>query len=285
MQNENMARTAIEETAEKLIQIQTFGGLSMQINGNCMGLHEWKSRRLYQLLAMLVACGGQGVPQGKIIDLLWPDADGDKAVQNFEFNLRQLRKLLADKLEDIVHGSELISWQQGKINLNERYFSLDIWRWESLIREAETLRDQRRDAEAFVMEKQACRLMRGVFFSGEEEIFLSQQQYWQQRGGHWLTLTAMRWRECKHTTPTSLMWLTEIALKFDPDSENLCLQAMLTQLEEGFAVDALRTYFCWTERIKGRYSIKPSSKVVQLVSQIQRAQAVNGNFNQVASGL
>ncbi|MBK9162009.1 MAG: hypothetical protein IPM27_10700 [Nitrosomonadales bacterium] len=258
----------------KRICVQTFGGLSMQIDGRCSEVHQWRSRKLSQLFSFLVACGGRNVPTRQIIDLLWPDAEGDKAEQNLEFNLRQLRKQLTDRLVAKVSGAQLILWHQGKVSFNEQYFTLDIWQWDQLCQTAETLHEQGLPQQAFHIEKHACRLMQGSFMEGEEDLAM-QRDIWQQRGSNWLARTEARWRENEKIDHVSRKFLNEIALRFDPNSERLCMQAMLALLEEGYSADALRLYFSWLHRVKAQYGIKPGQKLLELVASVQLERAAN----------
>ncbi len=268
---------------EKRICVQTFGGLGMQIDGRCSEVHQWRSRKLSQLFGLLVACGGRNVQIRQVIDLLWPDAEGDKAEQNFEFSLRQLRKQLTDRLTTKVSGAELILCHQGKLSLNDRYFTLDIWQWESLCNMADSLYEQNLHQEAFLLEKQAAQLMHGPYLDGEEDVSM-RCEIWQQRGSNWLAKTEVRWRENEKIDHASRKLLNEIALRFDPNSERLCMQAMLALLEEGYSADALRLYFSWLHRVKAHYGIKPGQKILELVTSVQLERAANDDGERRSNG-
>ncbi|MEY2669314.1 MAG: hypothetical protein RJA59_1952, partial [Pseudomonadota bacterium] len=49
-----------------------------------------------ELLEALVEQGGRGVPVPRLVDALWPDADGDQGRRSFDTTLHRLRKLLGD---------------------------------------------------------------------------------------------------------------------------------------------------------------------------------------------
>lgn len=49
-----------------------------------------------ELLETLVDQGGRAVPVARLVDALWPDADGDQGRRSFDTTLHRLRKLLGD---------------------------------------------------------------------------------------------------------------------------------------------------------------------------------------------
>jgi len=51
-----------------------------------------------ELLKVLIAFGGQNVPEERLTDALWPDADGDLAYQSLEITVRRLRHLLGEDI-------------------------------------------------------------------------------------------------------------------------------------------------------------------------------------------
>lgn len=66
--------------------------------------------RLLELLIAIIAFGGQDIPVVRLVDALWPDADGDQAQENFKKSIARLRKLLAVK--------DVILLKDGRISLN-----------------------------------------------------------------------------------------------------------------------------------------------------------------------
>lgn len=57
---------------------------------------------------------GQKVPASRLADMLWPDAEGDKALQNLKVALHRLRRL------GCREGDEPVNWvhvKQGRVSL------------------------------------------------------------------------------------------------------------------------------------------------------------------------
>ncbi|MGD8567236.1 MAG: BTAD domain-containing putative transcriptional regulator [Gammaproteobacteria bacterium] len=74
-----------------------------------------------ELLKVLIAFGGLGVSKEKLMEAVWPDADGDMANKSFDTNLYRLRKLL---------GQEALLLQEGQLTLNPRNVWIDVWAFE-----------------------------------------------------------------------------------------------------------------------------------------------------------
>lgn len=107
------------------VKISTLGRLAIEIDGKLLEWSRKAQRRPLQLLKCLIALGGNEITETRLADLLWPDADGDFAHQNFATTLHRLRKLL--KYE------EAILLKDKLVSLNPRYCWIDIWAWDALV--------------------------------------------------------------------------------------------------------------------------------------------------------
>jgi len=250
------------------VEIATFGGLSVCIDGQCIRVQEWKCRRVYQLLLVLVAHGGKNVSIEEVLDLIWFDAEGDKAMQNFEFTLRSLRKILQKEAADQVYGAKIVLLQHGKLSLNSDCCSLDIWKWEAHCKYAKEMRNNGNLAEAFSHEQSAANLIQGEFLAGEGDITLVQRESWRRLCTNWISHTAMLWMEHAQTAHVNVMPLLDRGMTLDPYSEKVCMQTMHALLNEGFTVDAIRVYRAWVKLIKHELNMIPSSKIGALYKSI-----------------
>ena len=97
------------------VRIRALGAFEVEVDGKPMASSRKESRRLTELLAMLVASPGP-VAVDVIADELWPDADGDAARNALDNALHRLRRMLA--------GDDRIVLRQGALSLNpERCWS------------------------------------------------------------------------------------------------------------------------------------------------------------------
>jgi ATP/maltotriose-dependent transcriptional regulator MalT/DNA-binding SARP family transcriptional activator len=112
------------------LRIHTFGGFELLKEGNPIP-HSRKVQRIpLQLLKALVASGGKDVPEGKVADILWPNAEGDMAHQSFTTTLRRLRRLLG------IENAIVLS--VGRLSLSDRLVWADVPAFERLLEMAAT---------------------------------------------------------------------------------------------------------------------------------------------------
>lgn len=76
------------------VRIYTLGGLRIEIDGKPLVFSSKPPAKPLELLKTLIAMGGQKVKTSRLADRLWPDAEGDDALESFKITLRRLRKLL-----------------------------------------------------------------------------------------------------------------------------------------------------------------------------------------------
>ncbi|HIN82355.1 MAG TPA: hypothetical protein EYN01_05435 [Chromatiales bacterium] len=97
------------------IKIHALGEFSIEVDGKALSPTRKPQHRPIELLKVIIALGGNNIHQDVIIDILWPDAEGDIGAQTFATTLHRLRKLLkharAIELSDShVSLSRLICW-------------------------------------------------------------------------------------------------------------------------------------------------------------------------------
>ena len=84
------------------------------------------------LLKVLIALGGRGLPEARLAELLWPEADGDLAHHSFEVALSRLRKLLGKE--------DALVLREGRLSLSNRHCWVDVWAFERSLGQAEEAR-------------------------------------------------------------------------------------------------------------------------------------------------
>lgn len=100
------------------VKIRTFGKFAVEVDGKPLEKQRKAPHRLMELLAAIIAFGGQEVPVSRLMDTLWPEADGDTASLNLKKSIDRLRKLLA--------VDDLIRWEERKISLNQDLCWVDV---------------------------------------------------------------------------------------------------------------------------------------------------------------
>ncbi len=111
------------------IRIHTLGRYSVLKDDMPIESTARSTRKPLELLAALIALGGRGVSQEKLIEALWPEAEGDVAQQAFETTLHRLRKLL-----DI--GDALVL-KDCRLTLDAHRCWVDCWALERALHQSE----------------------------------------------------------------------------------------------------------------------------------------------------
>jgi hypothetical protein len=76
------------------LRVRTLGGFALHLDGAPVAFGPRPPRKPLELLQALVALGGDGVREERLVDALWPDAQGDAGQHAIETTLHRLRKLL-----------------------------------------------------------------------------------------------------------------------------------------------------------------------------------------------
>lgn len=114
-------------------------------------------QRPLELLKALIAFGGQRVPEERLTDALWPDADGDLAHQSLEITLRRLRRLLG--------GENRIKYGARQLSIDPQHCWVDSLALENLMRRPGEPPDERVPQRY----REAARLYRGHFLPSDSD--------------------------------------------------------------------------------------------------------------------
>ncbi len=103
----------------------------MERDGNLIEFSGKIQRKPLDLLKALISFGGREVSVSILANTLFPDADADMANAAFDTTLYRLRKLIV--------GSNIINLNAGKLSLDEKLCFVDVWAFEEVLKEIESL--------------------------------------------------------------------------------------------------------------------------------------------------
>jgi two-component SAPR family response regulator len=110
------------------IKIFTLGKFEIISNRKSSKRSRKAQHKPLNMLKSLIAFGGKSVSKEALIDVLWPDAEGDAANQSFATTLHRLRRLLGNK--------KAIRLRESLASLNPEIVWLDMWEFESMLNDA-----------------------------------------------------------------------------------------------------------------------------------------------------
>ena len=142
------------------VKIYTLGGFRIERDDAILSFARKAQKMPLEMLKLLVASNGD-ISEISMADLLWPDADGDLALQTCATTCHRLRKLLGHP--------EALTIRDGHMALDPRWCWVDAWACERLLDSAQTFKRNDNQERVCRLTEQALVLYRGRFLEGESE--------------------------------------------------------------------------------------------------------------------
>jgi DNA-binding SARP family transcriptional activator/class 3 adenylate cyclase len=233
------------------VEIYTLGGFHLLLRGQPLRSRTKPPRRSLELLKALIALGGRDVPSARLAELVWPDADGDRATQAFTTTLHRLRRLL---------GRECLPLSNGCLSLEASRVYVDLWEFETAVAAARQSSEESAQAADESKVARAVSLYRGPFLEGEfdlPEILACRERI------HAVFLGAVR-EHCHGLAEAGrhgdAIRLLQRAVESDVYAEELYQQMMRCQAATGNVAEAIGTYQRLRQVLKAGFDIAPSAE-------------------------
>lgn len=243
-------------------RIRTFGGFSLQIDGEPFFFKGKAGMRLFSLLKYVLAAKNHRVPDFQIQDDLWPDSDGDRATNAFRVSLHRLRKMLKDP--------DAILRRSGQVSLNERKCWTDVWALEDVAGEAESLPKGPESApQAKKLVVRLLHLYQGPFLPGEEAFWaIHTRQTFTRRFVRLIEMvTGMI---AKAGDDHSAVDLLNRAVAAEPFEETLHFLLMETFHRMGEPHKAVRLFEHYQENLFCGFGVSPSERITSLYKKLKK---------------
>ena len=126
------------------LQIATFGGLELRLDGRILTPRDWHGQQTRRLFARLLAAEGRPVTREQLAADLWPEASARSAGGRLRVALSRLRSAIEPKRNGRATARH-VQVERERVWLSSRALAdWDVTRWR---RALETLRDASRDAD------------------------------------------------------------------------------------------------------------------------------------------
>ena len=243
-----------------VVQIHSFGPLTVEIAGKSVMQSGKNQRKILELLATIIALGGRNVNGNLLKEILWPDAEGDLADLSLGTSLHRLRKLI---------GKEAVLLNTGMVSLNDGCCWLDLWIFETISCKLEHVL-KCGDPQPVVTEltDQLMMLYRGTFLKNYDSgwILLKQEQLL-DRLIRLFNLSADFYEQHGDNERTSQLLSKVLELK--PLSEASYRRLMQHYIKLGWPDQALHIYRQCQRILCGGFNIPLSSEIHLLARQLQ----------------
>lgn len=237
------------------IKISTLGKFEIISNRRSPNRSRKAQHKPLNMLKSLIAFGGKSVSKDALIDVLWPDSEGDAANQSFATTLHRLRRLLGNKKAIRLHES--------LVSLDPNIVWLDVWAFESMIDEVNSNPDKFPS-----LLKEALSFYHGHFLPANHEE-------------PWTTSIRERLRSkfLRNVGKLCDYWLEQgdfqravdcylKALEVDDLSESLYRNLMICYKKLGQKADAVSAYNRCSRVFEAALGVKPSQKTTELYQSI-----------------
>ncbi len=235
------------------IKIYTLGRFQIVRGDTTVVFSKKAPKKIMEMLKLIIVLGGKDVPESRIIDTLWQDADGDAAHASFTTTLKRLR--------DLLGYDDAIVLRNGRLTLNQRYCWVDVMAFEHLINQA----DEPSGAEPGNGAKVCLEKALSLYKAGQHFIDFEDNQ--------WSLMFYERLRSMFVRAVMKIAAQSEEAGRFDeaaahykrgierePLSENLYQSLMLCLHRSGHDGEALALYSRMSKVFAEVLGIEPSSK-------------------------
>jgi DNA-binding SARP family transcriptional activator len=143
------------------VRIYTLGRFGILKDGKPLTFSRKVQKRPLSLLKVLIALGGRAVREEQIADAVWPESEGDMAIQSMSVALRRLRQLLGQE--------EAVQRREGILSLDPWICWVDAFAFERLLGKGLSMGETGRKKGAAEREEKALALYRGPFLAEDAE--------------------------------------------------------------------------------------------------------------------
>jgi LuxR family maltose regulon positive regulatory protein len=246
------------------LRVFSLGQFRVLKNGEPIAFTGKAQRRPFDLLKVVIACGGRDVSEERVTEALWPRIDGDSAHRSFTTTLHRLRKLLGE--------DRAITLSEGKLTLDGRYTWVDVWAFDQVIaRINQVLRvppEQELPGVLNALVNRLLTLYGGAFLGNEAEApwCLPLRERLHHRFIRILGDICRYWQQTDN--PENAVDLLERALELDNASESLYRGLMQCYTQLGRRAEAAETYDRCRRMLATTLNTPPSPETTAVYNQL-----------------
>ncbi|MFW5448012.1 MAG: BTAD domain-containing putative transcriptional regulator [Methylophagaceae bacterium] len=201
-----------------------------------------------EIIKVLIALGGDNIPESKIVETIWPESDGDAGHQSIATTLHRLRKIV---------GEDIIELKDSRLSINKNKVWVDAWEFDKLCDSKQT------ESNSTLLDKSIA-LYKGLFLAGETDLYWSltlrdklHHKYIKliKQKGHQLEQSNKWHQACE---------LYQQGLEIDDVTEQFYQRLMYCYIHMERAGEAVKTYRQCFQVLNKRLGIEPSNITKEL---------------------
>ena len=233
------------------------------MNGQSIIFTGKSPKILLTLIKTLVLLGPDPVQETELMDILWPDAEGDKAQWSLKTSLKRARKLMGS-IESIIVSNKTIS-------LNYDYCFIDWLELEENILKANKKWESALENDHLIaidLTQKAISCYVGDFLPGDFFWSYSKKKNDKLKSNIIKAiLSASNYYKKKMNLIESIK-LLEKGINLDPLSEEIVINLMKAYSSKGKNIKAKKTFLEFKEKLYISLTLQPSKKTIDLFETI-----------------
>ncbi len=239
----------------KPVQITTFGDLMIKAGKRTIYDRKWRGRQAGLLLKAIIVFGGTKVPHELLMDILWPDADGDMAENSLKVTLSRLRRTISHP------DSSPMQWllvSKRRVSLARPLCWVDSIAFRQTVERA-----LKKEADTELVKK-ALDLYTEDFLAGDStRTWIARHRELLKE--YFVKATLLLSENYRHEgrAECAIPYLNQ-AIEKDPLNEELHALLMETYLHAGYPSKALKVYREAEERLQDGLGIPPGVQLKRL---------------------
>lgn len=242
------------------VTVYTLNGFAFAREGVRAAAKGKAQHRPLGLLKAAIALGGHSVPETRLAEALWPDADGDAARRSLAIALHRLRRLLG------CDGA--IRLRDRQVTLDPRYVWVDAWAFERLLDQAQRVR--REPARSRALLEKALAYYRAPFLSADAEPWVLPMRE-RLRGKLLRAIERLgQTLEQQSQWESAVRWY-ERGIEIDPLAESFYRRQMLCYDALRHPAEALAAYRRCEAALASMLDVLPAPETQELCRKIRAA--------------
>lgn len=248
------------------VKVYTLGRFEILCMNHPLKLSAKIPKKPLELLNMLVCRRHLGLAREAAIDHLWPDTDGDRAIQNLNTTLHRLRKILGRDKTVVLEG--------GNLNLNPALCWVDVWYFEDLVKQAKSASKPGTDIDLLA----TALAVYGGHFDNHQEGNAAIIGYAEKIKFLWIgAVTDLGKKLAQSGKHQPTVDMLQEALSLDNTAEPIYQTLMVVLSTQGRAAEALLTFNrCCS--VLAKQGIEPAAETMALYRDLQAARSTSGHL-------
>ncbi|MDI9420391.1 MAG: hypothetical protein GX228_04525 [Firmicutes bacterium] len=254
-----------------VIKVWFLGSFQVEVDGNCIPVVDWRSKKALTLFKYLSSHPGKKIPRDRLIELLWSNSDPESSIHNLHTTVYNLRRSLFPKGKK-GNNHSVISYCNGLYWFDPPDgFYTDVFDFQSMTKTGYEL-DCVDPDEALSVYLQTLAIYRGDFL--EEDLYEDWTIALRTNLREQYIEVALRTAELlveRRRDFNQAIQVCRNALNYDSTREKLHQAIIKYLLEQGRNVDAILQFKECVKILEDEVGLEPSEETCMLIQRLKNA--------------